>query len=785
MKKLLRIISAVLCALTVAVLLPSAVTAGDDMTARIADCDYTVYSGGYFDITAETNVEGAKYQWCIRYKDETSFFAIDDTERNFGTGTAHFRFLTGEGYTYGSDWELMQYACMITAPDGRIRMTPTVNMIILPRAEFIKDVREKKLEITELSVNGKSPDRESDGVSFFNVPAGEAVSFSVAADTLGDEFLKSEAEAAVEITVEENGKTTKLQTVDDAYVPTKTGMSAVSVRADLVAKINGESVVTLDSKQIVLNVVSPDFEAYATIKTACSLLEGPYGESRKIGNLSAGESVRVITQSASWSRIISGNGTLGYVATEVLAIVGTVDSVGVLIQEPVAGVPINYNAAPSGDGYSLFATDPVTWTDKTENRRLSAGEPFKEGHVYSVSVWVEANDGKNFKITGLNDTAVSGTLNGMTAEVNKAYDQVPEKVVNVYYTFSHVHNTKRVNQIPPTCTEPGKAVHYGCICGAEFVDNRGLERITDENWGVFPPRGHKESEWMANAERHYKVCLRRECGDTIPGSRGDHTGGTATCVTRAECSVCGALYGDLAPHVFSDVWDYKDESGHAHKCTTLGCTVHTATEAHKPGPAATDKEPQVCLDCGYVIEWAKGQNPFSDVSPSDYFWDAVMWAVNASPQVTAGTTPTTFSPNAPCTRGQVVTFLWRAAGEPEPTLTENPFGDVKESDYFFRAVLWAVEKGITKGTGAKAFSPNATCTRGQIVTFLWRANNCPKPSGAAIPFSDVKTDDYFCQAVLWAVEKGITVGTDKTHFSPNATCTRAQVVTFLFRDATR
>ena len=148
--------------------------------------------------------------------------------------------------------------------------------------------------------------------------------------------------------------------------------------------------------------------------------------------------------------------------------------------------------------------------------------------------------------------------------------------------------------------------------------------------------------------------------------------------------------------------------------------------------------------------------------------------------MTTGTTASTFSPNATCTRAQAVTFLWRAAGSPAPASGVMPFTDVAEGSYYHDAVLWAVESGITKGTSDTAFSPNATCTRGQIVTFLWRSQKSPA-SDSVNPFTDVAADAYYTNAVLWAVEHGITAGTTATTFSPNNDCTRAQIVTFLYR----
>ena len=172
-------------------------------------------------------------------------------------------------------------------------------------------------------------------------------------------------------------------------------------------------------------------------------------------------------------------------------------------------------------------------------------------------------------------------------------------------------------------------------------------------------------------------------------------------------------------------------------------------------------------------------NPFQDVPDDAYYFEAVNWAV--ANNVTNGTSETTFSPNVGCTRAQVVTFLWRAAGQPEPTEGTNPFTDVKEGTYYYKAVLWAVETGITNGTSETTFDPDETCTRAQIVTFLWRREGKPAPTGANNPFADVKPSAYFGSAVLWAVETGITNGTSETTFEPNEDCTRAQVVTFLFR----
>ena len=170
-----------------------------------------------------------------------------------------------------------------------------------------------------------------------------------------------------------------------------------------------------------------------------------------------------------------------------------------------------------------------------------------------------------------------------------------------------------------------------------------------------------------------------------------------------------------------------------------------------------------------------------DHGATGWYHLAVDWAVTGG--VTNGVDASHFGPNASCTRGQMVTFLWRAKGSPEPTRTTNPFVDVASDQYYYKPVLWAVENGITNGIDAKHFGPDNTVTRGQTVTFLWRMEGKPAPRGAS-GFGDVSASEYYAAPVAWAVENGITNGIDATHFAPENHCTRAQIVTFLWRDLT-
>ena len=292
----------------------------------------------------------------------------------------------------------------------------------------------------------------------------------------------------------------------------------------------------------------------------------------------------------------------------------------------------------------------------------------------------------------------------------------------------------------PTCTEGGYT-EYHCHCGAEYVGD------------YTEPLGHDFGAWQAV---------------TAPTC-------TEAGLERRDCSRCDAEETQPIP-----------ATGHSYTaqvieptCTEAGYTLHTCSCGDRYTTDPVDPLGHVwedirCGRCGISMD-----NPFTDVKETDFFYDSVLWAmVNG---ITAGTSPTTFAPNNECTRAQVVTFLWRSQGCPAPESQENPFTDVDPGSYYYDAVLWAVEQNITAGTGNGLFSPNASCTRAQVVTFLWRTFGTPAPESDAVPFTDVTEEAYFCDPVLWAVEQGITAGTGNGLFSPNAPCTRAQVVTFLYR----
>lgn len=315
----------------------------------------------------------------------------------------------------------------------------------------------------------------------------------------------------------------------------------------------------------------------------------------------------------------------------------------------------------------------------------------------------------------------------------------------------------------PTCIAPGLTYEECTLCGLQL------------HYETIDPPGHEFGEWYVLQE---PTCSKegiqaRDC--VVCGyqdqSTIDHLGHeyvvqvvaptcTARGYTQHYCAGCGDRFRT----------DYVAPTGHSY--------VGAVTK--EPTLTAMGRITYTCTGCGdtYQETIPKLTNPFEDISEDAYYFMPVLWAVNNG--ITTGMDETHFAPDRSCTRAQVVTFLWRAAGKPQPEGDASPFEDVPADVYYRDAVLWAYQTGITTGVDAAHFGPDNTCTRAQVVTFLYRANGSPAYASAA-GFQDVLPTDYFYDAVCWAAGNGITTGMDGGRFCPHQTCTRAQVVTFLYR----
>ena len=334
--------------------------------------------------------------------------------------------------------------------------------------------------------------------------------------------------------------------------------------------------------------------------------------------------------------------------------------------------------------------------------------------------------------------------------------------VPVFAECEHIFEERRVE---PICEDGGVSWRECILCGY----------TTD--FKLIDPPGHTFSEWYTVTE---PTCSRDG-------------------VQARDCVVCGHHEEAPLPHQGHDyVIEVVEPT-----CTARGYTSHycpgcgdrfrtdyTDPLGHRYDEGVVIKEPTLtamgrilytCTGCGdtYQEMIPKLTNPFADIDDQAYYFAPVIWAVNTG--ITSGIDETHFAPDEVCNRAQVVTFLWRAAGKPDPSSSENPFADVPRGCFYEKAVLWAFEHGITTGTDTTHFSPAEPCNRAQVVTFLHRFRSCPEPAAAAA-FPDVTPGSFYHKAVLWAAQRGITVGMDGGYFNPNLPCTRGQVVTFLYRD---
>ena len=377
----------------------------------------------------------------------------------------------------------------------------------------------------------------------------------------------------------------------------------------------------------------------------------------------------------------------------------------------------------------------------------------------------------------------------------------------ISFATAHTHNYAS-KVVQPTCTVQGYTIHT-CSCGNSYKDSyvnalghsysggactrcgqkdpnytqtSGVRYVLSDGVLTVSGSGECTNAWMNNYSPNNVTKIVIGSGITSIGKAAfqgcayvksvDIANGV-TKICRGAFTQCWALESVIIPTSVNTI--EMTAFGNAISGSTMN-DVYYCGSAAQWGRISIGEHNDSLLKASFHYNYDPNMS-FTDVAAGSYCYDAVQWAVANG--ITNGTDTTHFSPNAGCTRGQVVTFLWRAAGE--PVVSGNVgFVDVAPGSYCYEAVKWAVANGITKGTDATHFSPNATCTRGQVVTFMYRAEGEPAVGGSN-GFVDVAAGSYCYNAVQWAVAKGITKGTDATHFSPSATCTRGQVVTFLYR----
>ena len=414
------------------------------------------------------------------------------------------------------------------------------------------------------------------------------------------------------------------------------------------------------------------------------------------------------------------------------------------------------------DGVALGGSYVLCYLEGETVKRLGADELIKEGVEYFLEVHIKSDEGYTF--LGLKEENV--TLDG-TAGV--AMFMQPN---NAVYSFmltplgaSHTHTYGTEWK-----SDAYKHWHE-CSCGAKSEE----AAHTAGEWIIDTPATATTS---GTKHKECTVCGYTMTTETIPATGSGGGGGYTYYTIKATVGVNGSISpsGNVSVREGLDqTFTITPDKGYAVSNVKIDGKSIGAVKSY------TFENVKKSHTIEVIFMKANG-NPqtgvFVDVATGSYYEDAVDWAVENG--ITKGTDDTHFSPDGICTRAQAVTFLWRTAGSPAPKTSTMPFTDVPVGSYYYDAVLWAVENGITKGTSNTTFSPNMTCSRAQIVAFLWRSEKSPA-AGTVNPFADVKADAYYADAVLWAVKEDVTKGTTATTFSPDANCTRAQIVTFIWR----
>ena len=370
-----------------------------------------------------------------------------------------------------------------------------------------------------------------------------------------------------------------------------------------------------------------------------------------------------------------------------------------------------------------------------------------DAHTHDWSAWTSNGDGTHSRRCTCNAAETVNCSGGTATCTAKAKCADCGEEYGDTNPNHHGDKLKHVVAKDATTSEEGNIEYWHCeACGKYFSDNAATKEITQAET-VIPKRQSSGSNYS-----YYTIKATAGTGGAIsPSGNVSVRGGRDQTFTItpdqgyavSDVKIDGKSIGAVKSYTFENVR-----------------RTHTIE----------------------VIFMKANGNPqtgvFVDVATGSYYEDAVDWAVENG--ITTGVSANRFDPNGVCTRAQAVTFLWRAAGSPAPRSRTMPFTDVPVGSYYYDAVLWAVENGITKGTSETMFSPDATCSRAQIVAFLWRSEKSPA-AGSRNPFADVKSTAYYADAVLWAVKEDITKGSTNTTFSPDADCTRAQIVTFLWR----
>lgn len=601
-----RSISLLLCLLMLASALLLPVSAA---IFQVRFYEEEIYAGGVLDLYAiprDGGVEPFTYQWQAK---GYGWIDLEDNDVYKGTKTDHLRLYTKTG-DYG-DFGSIPFQCAVTDAEGTTFYTPEIYPEIYPTEKMLSNMEKWGYGLYEPTLTNVKNLKTSDDKNYTaSAYSGAKIDLAIGSKSVSDKSIleNSEVKLTREIHITEYGHTTKT-TDKTTYIPYTIGSVKVEFKLNL--KIGSTDLGTFDTKTVNITTTKPDAIARGVTKKECSMLRYPYNESETLGSLPQGAVVQVLGKDGGYYQVYVRS-VISYIPEGLLRVDEPAEdtmikNVDVTVDAPVAGERPSFTCKVKTTGCELYKTEPVTWLDKTTDKFLTSSDKFQAGHSYQLCIWVSAKDGYRFQTDSSGKPKLTGSINGnLPPYINKAYEQDPEEVVELTYDFNNVKEKEPeqvhtcapvlVKQVEPTCTKAGHEAYYHCSCGMDYKDAQGKTAVNISTWGVLAATGHKPSDWRVTGAYHYKACT--VCGDML--DQEDHTGGAASCSQQANCSVCGAAYGNFKEeHRWSPKYHPVDDTGHAYQCAD--CKGYDDIKPHKPGPAATEKEPQVCKECGYII----------------------------------------------------------------------------------------------------------------------------------------------------------------------------------------
>lgn len=582
--------------------------------------DSDILAGGIYDLYAWVgeNEDDYTYQWQVDVGfGEGHWSDLEDNADPYGysgTKTYHLQLITPRtnGYVLGSGWENIPFRCLVThKKTGATRGTADMFMRVFTSDDLEAYMAKKGIELYEPgAIDGVRPTTTDYETYYASAESGKVLTLLCGCKPPQKDPLlsRSDATGQVEVWITEEGKTVK-RNDGGTYMPYTIGKDAVTIQYKLRYSLGIHDLGYYQTKTVKLSTTAPEIVGRATTKQAVSLLKEPYGQSQKLTSLGKGAVVYVHKNSGSWYQV-STDKYIGYVDRSALNYedyTPVIEEVDVKIAEPLAGNKPATSNTTTPD--SCFVTS-VEWLDLTEDRFLEDGDRFIKGHDYQLVLWISAKPDYRFKLDGNDNVLTKVMINGnRPGTVSRAYEQIIGKVIDVRYDFknvqetdgSHVCKPKAVAGIPATCTTDGCESYYKCSCGKTYADEAATREVFLGSWGIIPATGHREGAWYSSSTQHYKKCAT--CKQVLTDTYAPHTGGEGNCLQQPTCDICNMKYGNTGDHKWSPRMHPVDATGHAYQCAD--CKGYDTVMPHTPGPEATDKDPQLCTVCQYIITPAK------------------------------------------------------------------------------------------------------------------------------------------------------------------------------------